>query len=304
LPPAFLEEYIFKYTPDELIERIYDAPNYEYYLLLATADPNDQHYLWASREIARAHPLYVIRYGLRNFKHLLFDPGYAHTRYNTNGFHKIGLHFLPIAGGVFDVDSPRPRALREVSYDPLPEQPLAVQNVMKVVKSIWEVHFHNYVYYTSILIVISWIGVLLRLICFVFPKASSCRAFASPAIGGIVASIIAASIFLAYNDLTAAFFAEPDYRYFHFTELLRTIIAAFAIALLLHVFFAPERRLGSLWRASMPRSLAVGAITRLRDHDFLEEYFGPRPAQWAIALMVPTALLFAWWASFMVAHTW
>ena len=100
IPPAFVEEYVYPYTPDQLIERIYDAPNWEYYLWLASADDNDQTYLKASGEIARAYPLYVARYGLRNVLHLLFDPGYAHTRNNARGFHKIGLQFLPVTGGV------------------------------------------------------------------------------------------------------------------------------------------------------------------------------------------------------------
>jgi hypothetical protein len=43
--------------------------------------------------------MYVARYGLRNLWLLLFDPGYAHSTQHDR-FHRIGLQFLPITGGV------------------------------------------------------------------------------------------------------------------------------------------------------------------------------------------------------------
>ena len=292
------------YTPDQLIERIYDAPNWEYYYWLASADDNDQHYLKASVEIARAYPLYVARYGLRNLLHLLFDPGYAHTRQNTHGFHKIGLQFLPVTGGVVGAETIAPRALREVQYFPLPDHSIDIQFAMHHIKTFWDKHFFTFLRYTSILMVIAWIGVLLRLLCLVISRARACRAFASPKIEGVVASVITASAFLFYNDLTAALFAEPDYRYFHFSELLRITIAGFAVAFVLLVLFAPETPTGSLVHASRPYRLAADAVSRLRAYDLLQQYFGPRPLQWAAVLTVLTAASFAWWVSFMVARTW
>jgi hypothetical protein len=304
VPPAFVEEHVYPYTPDQLIERIYDAPNWEYYLWLASADENDQTYLKASGEIARAYPLYVARYGLRNLLHLLFDPGYAHTRHNARGFHKIGLQFLPITGGVVGAQDIEARAQREVKYFPLPDQSARIQRAMHDIKTFWDAHFFDFVRYTSILMVIAWVGVLLRLVCLLFARTRPCQAFASPAIEGVVASVIAASAFLFYNDLTAALFAEPDYRYFHFTELLRITIAGFAVALVLLVLFAPETRTGAFVHASRPYQLAAAAFSRLRSYDFFQQYFGPHPAQWAIALTLLTAASFAWWVSFMVARTW
>jgi hypothetical protein len=304
VPAAFLEEHVLPYTSDQLIERIYDAPNWEYYLWLASADGNDQHYLAASWEIARAYPLYVARYGLRNLLHLLFDPGYAHTRQNARGFHKIGLQFLPVTGGVVGAEEIEPRAQREVKYFPLPDHSVRIQTAMHNIKTFWDAHFVDFVRYTSILMVVAWVGALFRLLCLLLARTRPCQIFASPAIEGIVASVIAASMFLLYNDLTAALFAEPDYRYFHFTELLRIIIAGFAVAFVLLVLFAPETKTGAFVHASRPYQLAAATFSRLRSYDFCEQYFGPRPMQWAAILTLLTTASFACWVSFMVPRTW
>jgi hypothetical protein len=304
LSAEFLNRYILPFTPDELIEHIYDEPNYEYYLLLASSDPNDQHYLMASWEIASRHPFYVVQFSARNFAHTLYDPGYAHTRRNAVGFHKVGLDFLPRFGAVTGAESLKPRALREVNYDPLPEQQFTVQLVMHHVKLFWDTNFGRFVFWTSILTFIAWGGLLLRLCCLAIPGTPLRRTFASPALGPLFASIVAASIFLVYNDATAAVFAEPDFRYFHFTELLRIIVSAFAVVLLLYLFLASDGKVGAWWRESTLHRFAVKGISMLRDHDFLEQYFSRRPAQWTIALIILTAGSFAWWTLFMIARTW
>jgi hypothetical protein len=304
LPAAFSEKNLLPYTPDELIERIYSAPNYEYYLLLASADPNDQRYLLTSWEIVRAHPLYAIRFAWRNLRLFLFDPGYAHTRHNTAGFHRIGLQFMPLAGYVLGEDAIAARAAREIKYVPLPEQPPGVQVAMRDLKLFWETHFHEFVYYTSILMVVAWIGVLLRLPCLALRTVSVCKAFASPAVNGIIASVIAVSIFLLYNTLIPALFAEPDFRYFHFTELIRIMISGLAISLVLHMIAAPETATGALWRSSRAHRLATTGISKLRDHDFLDLYFGSRPLQWTMMLAALTAGLFAWWSISIINRTW
>src|SRR5262249_53875423 len=155
--------------PDELIERVYEQPNYEYYILLASADSDDQHYLMASWEIARHYPLYVARFSIRNFARILFDPGYAHTRRNAVGFHRVGLDFPPTTATVVGADTIEPRALREVNYNPLAEQPISVQLTMHHLKLFWDSHFGDVVFATSVLMLIAWAGVLLRLICVLIP---------------------------------------------------------------------------------------------------------------------------------------
>jgi hypothetical protein len=303
LPAAFVDEYILPFTPDQLIDRIYDEPNYEYYLLLATAEANDQRYVLASWEIVRNHILYAVRFSLRNLGNFLFDPGYSHTRGNNNGFHRIGLHFLPADGAVVSGELLRPRTRREVSYDPLPNQPVTVQAIMQSVKTFWEDHFLASVSYSSILIVIAWTGVLVRLLC-LCRIGSLCKAFASPTINSIIASIVAASAFLLYNALATSIFVEPNFRYFHFTELLRTIIAAFAVVLVLRLMFLPDFAIGSWWQSSLPRRSAVEAISTLQGYDFIAQFFGPRPVLWTLGLTMLAVGAFTWWAWFMIRWTW
>jgi hypothetical protein len=136
-------------------------------MLLASADPNDQNYLQASWEIARAHPLYVLRFSVRNMMKYLFDPGYSHTRFNNHGYHYIGLHFIPSAGELANPVTAPERTVREMQLRPLSEEPPAVQSVYRKVMDFWRLHFDKFVTVTSFLVIASWSGVLLRFSCFI-----------------------------------------------------------------------------------------------------------------------------------------
>src|SRR5829696_5088111 len=173
--PDFANNHILPYTPDQLIDEIFERPNYEYYDLLASADPNDQSYLRASWEIVQAYPLYVLQYSLRNMLKYLFDPGYSHTRNNVRSYHKIGLQFLPSGGGVYNSDKVSKRAAGEMQYNSLSETPRMVQKAFIAINDFWVLHFDLFVVATSVLMIISWIGVLLRFLCAIMPPTKLCR---------------------------------------------------------------------------------------------------------------------------------
>jgi hypothetical protein len=115
--------------------------------------------------------------------------------------------------------------------------------------------------------------------------------------------MIAASTFLFYNALITAIFVEPDFRYFHFTMLLRFLISGLAVALVIQILRSPQLKLHPIWQLSAVSRFGAQALGKIRGHDFLAQYFGPRPGQWAITLAVPTILLFALWAHFMIGRT-
>jgi len=123
IPRAFAEENFLSLSTDEYINRTFEKPNWEYYLMMGNID--DRVMLGAAWEIARAHPGLVARYSIRNLYHFIFDPGYAHTRFNLSPFSSTGLNFLPSIGDVpmADADFVSLRASREARLDPLAQLP-------------------------------------------------------------------------------------------------------------------------------------------------------------------------------------
>jgi hypothetical protein len=303
-PAEFASTYLWPYTPDQLVEQIFANPNYEYYMLLGSADPNDQSYLRASWEIAQAHPLYVLQFSLRNMLKYLFDPGYGHTRFNARPYDKVGLEFIPAVGEISDPASAPERAVREMQYLPLREQSPSVQLAYQNIMEFWQLHFAEVVRITSVLMVIAWTGVLLRFSCLLAPRTRFCESFVFPGIDSIVASIIATSIFLFYNAAVTAAFAEPNYRYFHFSELLRILLSGFAVVLLIGFLTSDHHKLGRLCRSCAPYRGASQVIAAIQSQDLLASYFAKRDRQLLVLLFMVAGALFAWWTYFMIVRTW
>jgi len=234
----------------------------------------------------------------------LFDPGYSHTRNNVRSYHKIGLQFLPSGGGVYNSDKVSKRAGSEMQYNSLSETPRMVQKTFSEIADFWLLQFDLFVVATSVLMVIAWISVLVRFLCAIVPQTKLCRWLTFPSLDGIVAGILTASIFLLYNAAVTAAFAEPDYRYFHFSELLRIIISGFAITVLTGVLLNDCHALGRLMRASGPYKGASQVIAAIQLHDVIASYFGVHRKQQLVLLLALTAVLFVWWTILMIQHTW
>jgi hypothetical protein len=308
-PQEFLEQHVYAYTPEELFKKICTQPNEEYWSILMFIDhQNDQFYFDIAQEIIRSYPWYVIQYSTRNLWHAVFDPGYATTRYNTLGYIKTGLDFVPgmHGWGVRSADSVTEygqRAEREMEYWPLKSKPRIVQQIFIDVENFWIVHFSEYVWITSLLIVTAWIGAFLGVLCWAVPGTRFDRALVSVGVNKLIAPIIAVSALLLYEDLATAMFSQPVYRYFHMTEPLRLVIAGFGVAFL-------TGALSSSWQAYVAASAPVPSrpsrkdvFSAIQKYDLIEGYFGRRRAQWILLLVVVNATLFAWWAYSMIAHT-
>ncbi len=139
-PPEFMEKHVFAYTPEELFEKICTQPNEEYWMILMAIDTNDEFYLDVAKEIARSHPWYVVQYSIRNLWHAVFDPGYAITRYNAQGYIKTGMDFVPgtQSWGVRSADPVEKygsRAVGEMKYFPLKSKSQSVQEVFEFVQN-------------------------------------------------------------------------------------------------------------------------------------------------------------------------
>jgi hypothetical protein len=300
-PPEFLEQHVYAYTPDELVEKIIKEPNEEYYYILLSVDPNDQVYAKVAWEIARSRPWYIMQYTMRNLYHALFAPGYHATRYNTLGYRYNGLGgFLPAGQGwgtrsEDSVTQYGQRAAREMEYFPLKDKPYAVQRIFTAVEKAWLKYYQSYIRITSVLMVVAWIGALLGVLCWVLPRTSVCRTLTNAGINKLTAPIIGVSALLLYEDLATSMFSLTNYRYFHMTEPYRLVIAGFGVAVVARI---------AAIEASPAQPKRTSIVSAMQKDDLLDGYFGRRRAQWILLLVVVNASLFAWWTSSMIAHTW
>jgi hypothetical protein len=298
IPPEFSEKHIYPYTRDEFIQRIYDAPNWEYYSLLATAEPIDQKYLLASWEVIRAYPWYFVAYTLRNAAVFLTNPGYAHTRYNVNPFGRIGLDFPPLAYGVGAEGTKEisQRAAREVRFQPLALAPAAIKQFSATIEKDWRGYYYSGVVITVALMTVAWIGI--AAVCFSWLRPSSKMREVTDlfAGNGFTASVLAASCLFFYNVGMTAAFVEPDYRYHHFIVPLRVLISGFGLIVLVRILRVHR------CKAFAPGGLFMRGFGAVQGHDAFALAFSRRPFLLALAVGLIAVALFAWWARFMVAH--
>ena len=63
--PDFLKKHVYPYTSAELFEKICTQPNEEYYWDFLMVAYNDQFFFNVAMEIARAYPLYIVKYATR-----------------------------------------------------------------------------------------------------------------------------------------------------------------------------------------------------------------------------------------------
>lgn len=297
----FMEEYFYRYTPDELKRRAFEAPNREYYQFFCAPQDNDQIFLKASLEVLRAYPWYFFAYTGRNLWHLLARPGFSHSRYDAIPFHPVGNNFP--AGrweenwtdGLVHIKA---RAAREVIFEPLSIAPNFVVKRFHNIEKLWELSYQTMVVVTLALMVAAWLGVLVR---FTLPfRPTSPRVVTLAEIfvrDGLAASIIAVSLLLLYNFAVTAAFVEPDYRYHHFMVLLRVLIAGYGLIVLSRLL---NLRLAG---TKLVRIVAKG-LAALRREDAFAGVVSSHPRASTFAIGMVTLALFAGWARFMAVHTW
>jgi len=232
----FAEANMYPFTADEFIERIFTTPNWEYYNLLSSA-ADDQVALKAALEIIRAHPELIIRYSARNFFHFIFSPGYAHTRYNLNGFSAVGLRFYPEDGLIADGEAEilPPRVIREARFDPLSKEPDVVRHLFDGIVSVWIKAYRKFVYVAAILMFVAWLSVVVS-IAVIAQKYFRRRAQAERKLQNMfvfqdefIGCVLIASGLLVYNAAVTAIFAEPDFRYRHMVDLQALLVAGLGL---------------------------------------------------------------------------
>ncbi|NBQ48583.1 MAG: hypothetical protein EBU33_09050 [Sphingobacteriia bacterium] len=115
-PVEFMEENVYKYSTEELIDKVLTEPCEEYFyniifgikrVGITSTDTDDEFQLNIVKEIWFGYPLYILKYGFRNLGLMLFDPGWSSPRYVKAQFSRQGLEFVGggYGWGAFSADS-------------------------------------------------------------------------------------------------------------------------------------------------------------------------------------------------------
>ena len=303
-PQEFKEKNIYPYTPEQLINKIFTEPNEEYYyILLEIAGNDDQFLLNISKEIAKAHPWYMVQYSMRNFRHALFDPGFATTRYNTLGYGHAGYDFIPgsPSWGVRSADTVGqfgPRATKEMEYFPVKTAPIVIQVLFYGIKKAHMKSYNTYIRITSLLVIIAWLAACLGVLSHVFSHRKFFQRIKNIGTDRLIAPIIAASALVVYEGLVTSVFCQPVYRYFHLTEPLRLVVAGFGAVFLTYLISS-----WFVWKNSNINKSINHFVLNIQKYDLFQEYFSQRRTLWFVLLVSLNIILFGWWVLSMLAHT-
>jgi hypothetical protein len=314
-PRSFTDAQYFPFTTDELMQRIYMLPNWEYYLLLCEARESDQMMLSAAFEIIKKYPIFFLRYSLRNTLIFLFHPGFAHTRFNVYPLTPVGLQFYPELARVDEEHDIAARALREVKLNILEAEPGWLRNRLirgrDAVGNWWKQLYQPFVEATAALMLVGWLALAGSVACPIERRRRGGLVRGIVALWSsqpaLVASLAATSMLLLYNAGVTAAFAEPDYRYHHFVLLLRVLVSGFGAVVILRILprFPAEIRTSSIpWRdvAELAR-WCRDALRVLASHDALAMHLTNRPKAAALLLLLLTGLTFGGWTVFMASLT-
>jgi hypothetical protein len=208
-------------------------PNWEYYTLICIAN-DDRVLLAATFEMARANPMLILRYSVRNLIHFIFNPGFKHSRYNLNPFSPEGLWFYPAYGDVAGNTLVLPRAaVRELILDPAWHEPWILHRIFSRVQTAWLENYKRAVFVMACLMSVAWLAVAANLVrafrrrAVVSAASESTRSFGFT--NTLIASIVIASLVFGYNAAVTSIFAEPDFRYREAADLQAIVIAGLGV---------------------------------------------------------------------------
>ncbi len=299
----FAEAHMFPFTPDELIEQILAHPNYEYYTLICEAN-DDRVLLWAALEIARAHPAMILRYSTRNVLHFIFEPGYAHTRYNLNPFRPVGLIFFtgqgPVAGDLAVLPT---QAVREINFDAEWPRPAILDLLLLTLQRAWLHLYRTEAAVIAYLMATTWVVVIAGLVGvdrwrLKRKDRDAAAARAAPGLSGtLVASIVIGSLVFVYNAAVTSIFAEPDFRYRQMVDLPAILTVGLGLASVPY------------WLSvGLGQSLAAGIAKRwyqTAELTYRYDMWRRLTALELAAITMATAVTgFSAWALFMLKNTW
>ncbi len=197
------------------IDSLERHPSYDYFEFFCQVEKNDRAFLLAAREIVDKHPLYPLRYTLRNLGLFFFSPGYAHGRFGLtfDSFGPQRASFPPlepeIATAQLNAFVPEPGKAELLR--PAPHFIASLRQRLRPLLIAWE---HGYRAGDRVLLTLALVAVA--------------TLFRGPR--ELRAPTAIAWLCLLYNAFITSAFAEPSYRY-HFMVLpVRCTLAGLGLA--------------------------------------------------------------------------
>jgi hypothetical protein len=244
-PQDFMENYFYKYTADELVEKIATQSNRTYYDFILDAmcvatEPAalDRVLLGASLEIARAHPLYVLRLFLRNSFQLLYDPGWGHSEFDVRPENPDGLVFplgdsLVLVGGTMrDNRLPQPAA-SEAEFVPLARQSGFIRELYFVVYNAWYRYYHPVTIVVGCLAWFTWISTVIGLLQRTIGGPTLARWSRLWLSDRVIPASVGISVILLANVAITAVAVDPIYGYDFSLQTLKIMLGGIGLAIVL-----------------------------------------------------------------------
>jgi hypothetical protein len=301
---AFAQVNMLPFTGKQLIDRVIESPNYEYFSLLSAANADDQVMLRAALEIARAYPSLLWRYTTRNLFHFIFDPGYTHSRYSVDPFGPEDLVFLPSLDVVAAdaVVSLTPRAVREVDFNNSFQLPSVASSTFGWLEKLWLEHYRQYVVILSFFMCVAWVTMIAGLARYAIARRAKVTNHASkegkhlPIWEKLIPCIFMASLLFCYDAFLTALFAEPDFRYRQLADLQAFVIAGLGVISLQRGL---DSGLGLTLQSCLPVPFARLARL-LGELDLWRRLSSIQLVIWIACLVIAG---FGGWSFFMLMHT-
>ncbi len=261
--PNFMAEHFYKYSAEQLVERMQTDSNFSYLLFLQGCVDNDHVFLQAALETAQARPLYVLGYIFRNAFQLLFDPGWLHAKSSMDGHIRGGLLF-PFGGittaGRPNIGDPLPEpALSEAQFIPLARQPDVVRDVYFAIEMTWYRIYHAVTIFMGVFIVIAWVSTLIGLAHKAFHLRWLARISESWLAPKVLPASLGISALLLGNVAVTAIFLDSYYRYDFSLLSFKIMLAGIGITITINLLKQPAVSCG---RALWSYGNAVGTLTR------------------------------------------
>lgn len=312
-PQSFMDEYVYQYTSEELIDKILSEPGEEYFnqIILRlkrdggftfSSDIDDEFMLDIAREIWMGYPLYIVRYGLRNLGLMLFDPGWSNPRYTKGQWVRQGLPF--VAGergwGLYSVDSAAAigeAAERELELNTYALAPKLGQDLLDRLRGLRYKTFWPYVNLTSVVIVFSWLLLLVNAIRFVWRRPmTTWYKCADGVLKKLNISIALVSVIYLLDNVMVALFVQPHFRYFHMTEVIRFMLFSLSAVHLYQLSFvqaglAQAQRILKMRFRGKNKTTSESKIKTPRDRSIL------------VAGILAPFVVSVLWASTMIGYT-
>ena len=233
----FYRDHVYPFSPNEFTSKIYETPCWDYWRLICEdAVKDDSLLLKASWEIVKHYPWYPFAFTARNIWHLLYDPGYAFTRYNINSYGQTSIQdsFPFDISDSFNIDKVPPRAFRELQFDTLENKPKIVRDLMQRMRDKDELHYLRVIKIIFYLMTFAWIAAGLKLFSQILPSKKM-QKISNLLPKNITPLVTILTLYLFQNMLIISLFVDPMWRYHNHLMPFKIMLAGMGAWVLIHM---------------------------------------------------------------------